>query len=51
MPQQLYNSIGDPISLGGKLGQGGEGAIYELSGLPDLVAKLYHVFTDSPLGP
>ena len=24
------------------LGQGGEGAVYELSGVPDLVAKTYH---------
>jgi len=42
MSQQLYSSDGKPISLGRKLGQGGEGAVHEVSSQSDLVAKIYH---------
>jgi DNA-binding helix-hairpin-helix protein with protein kinase domain/Flp pilus assembly protein TadD len=42
MSQQLYNSEGKPVTLGRKLGQGGEGAVLEVSSQSDLVAKVYH---------
>ena len=42
MLQQFYSSDGRPIGLGQKLGQGGEGAVLEVSGRNDLVAKVYH---------
>lgn len=41
MPPQLYSSHGNPVRLGTKLGEGGEGAVLEVAG-GDLVAKLYH---------
>ena len=42
MSQQFYSSAGQPVILGQKLGQGGEGAVLEVSGRSDLVAKVYH---------
>lgn len=33
---------GKSISLGKKLGAGGEGAVYDIVGAPQLVAKMYH---------
>lgn len=33
---------GKAITLGKKLGAGGEGAVYDVSGAPHLVAKIYH---------
>lgn len=42
MSQQFYSSEGKLISLGRKLGQGGEGAVLEVSSHSDLVAKIYH---------
>ena len=44
-PRTLYRrSDGEPLSIsdGNLLGSGGEGAIYTLDELPDLVAKVYH---------
>lgn len=41
MAARLYTSKGSEISLGTKLGTGGEGAVFEVKGSP-LVAKLYH---------
>jgi DNA-binding helix-hairpin-helix protein with protein kinase domain/Flp pilus assembly protein TadD len=41
MSQQFYSSEGSPISLGRKLGQGGEGAVFDVYGHSDLVAKVY----------
>ena len=42
MPQQLYSSQGGPVSLGARLGQGGEGAVYEVIDRAGFVAELYH---------
>jgi DNA-binding helix-hairpin-helix protein with protein kinase domain len=42
MSQQFYSSEGKPISLGRKLGQGGEGVVLEVSSQSALVAKIYH---------
>lgn len=42
MSQQFYSSEGKLISLGRKLGQGGEGAVLEVTSQNDLVAKIYH---------
>lgn len=41
MSRQFYSSDGKPVSLGGKLGQGGEGAVFDVCGHSDLVAKVY----------
>jgi DNA-binding helix-hairpin-helix protein with protein kinase domain len=42
MSQTFYTSQAAEITLGAKLGSGGEGEVYELRGEPELVAKLYH---------
>lgn len=39
---RFRSSVGKTVSLGTKLSQGGEGAVYDVSGEPNLVAKLYH---------
>jgi len=38
----LVDGAGQPIRLGNKLGQGGEGSVYELPASPGIVAKIYH---------
>ncbi len=38
----VVDAQGRPLRLGRKLGQGGEGAVYELFGETDAVAKIYH---------
>jgi DNA-binding helix-hairpin-helix protein with protein kinase domain len=38
----LFDRHGSVVRLGTELGRGGEGAVYELPGQPDLVAKRYH---------
>ena len=43
----LYLSSGDVVSLGPKLGEGGEGAVYEIAGHEGFVAKLYHGHIDA----
>jgi DNA-binding helix-hairpin-helix protein with protein kinase domain len=40
------NSRGAPICLGGELGRGGEGAVFQVVEHPELVAKLYHATPD-----
>ncbi len=42
MPQQFFSSAGKPVVLGPKLGQGGEGAVFEVNAYGDVVAKVYH---------
>jgi DNA-binding helix-hairpin-helix protein with protein kinase domain/Flp pilus assembly protein TadD len=42
MPQQLYSSQGGPVRLGVRLGQGAEGAVYDVADAPGYVAKVYH---------
>lgn len=44
---QVYNSQGAPLHLGQQLGNGGEGAVYEIQGISDRVAKIYHKSIDS----
>lgn len=39
---QLYDQDGHPVRLGRELGEGGEGAVFELANVPGLVAKVYH---------
>ncbi|MGU3421431.1 hypothetical protein [Methylobacterium sp. D54C] len=39
---QVVDDAGRPIRLGAVLGQGGEGAVYEVVSRPGLVAKVYH---------
>lgn len=43
----LVTSAGVPLVLGKELGRGGEGAVYDVSSAPDLVAKVYHHEPDS----
>lgn len=38
----LYTTSGEVVRLGPELGRGGEGAVYEVNGRSDLVAKVYH---------
>ena len=38
----FYSSSGQRIQLGSKLGSGGEGDVFECSGNPQVVAKIYH---------
>jgi DNA-binding helix-hairpin-helix protein with protein kinase domain len=42
MASTLLTSHNATITLGRKIGSGGEGEVFELQGQPDLVAKLYH---------
>jgi DNA-binding helix-hairpin-helix protein with protein kinase domain len=46
-PAEVLAESGRRVRLGRKLGQGGEGSIYELTDQPDLVAKIFH----APLAP
>jgi DNA-binding helix-hairpin-helix protein with protein kinase domain len=39
---RLYDASGQPVVIGGQLGQGGEGTIFEVPAEPDRVAKIYH---------
>lgn len=39
---KLYSGAGHPVELGQVLGQGGEGAVHEITGRPSFVAKIYH---------
>lgn len=38
----VIDSRGRPLRLGAKLGQGGEGSVYEVTSSNDIVAKIYH---------
>lgn len=40
---ELVDQRGRPVRLGQKLGTGGEGAVYEIAGVSQFVAKVYHV--------
>ena len=42
MTRQLFDQQGRPVVIGKELGRGGEGAVFEVSGSLDYVAKLYH---------
>ncbi|MBS1786859.1 MAG: tetratricopeptide repeat protein [Acidobacteria bacterium] len=42
MSRIFYNSQSQPIQLSHKLGTGGEGAVYEVFGQSEFVAKIYH---------
>ena len=39
---RLVDPLGRPVRLGRELGRGGEGAVFEVEGAPQTVAKLYH---------
>jgi DNA-binding helix-hairpin-helix protein with protein kinase domain len=38
----VVDSRGRPVRLGSKLGQGGEGSVFEIATSADIVAKIYH---------
>src|SRR5437870_435917 len=40
--QQFFDRFGRPILISSLLGKGGEGAVYEIRGVDDAVAKLYY---------
>ena len=40
-PSRLLDAQGNPIALGKELGRGGEGAVFDVIGQPDAVAKVY----------
>ena len=42
MVTNLYDDGSRAVTLGREIGKGGEGAVYEVAGRPDTVAKLYH---------
>jgi tetratricopeptide (TPR) repeat protein len=42
MPETLFNSQGEPVRFGQRLGGGSEGVVYEVQGQEDLVAKVYY---------
>jgi DNA-binding helix-hairpin-helix protein with protein kinase domain len=44
---KLYSGAGHSVELGQRLGQGGEGAVHEITGRPGFVAKVYHQPTHS----
>jgi DNA-binding helix-hairpin-helix protein with protein kinase domain len=44
---RVFDAGGRPLDLGAKLGEGGEGAVYEVVGHPEVVAKLYSSPLDS----
>ncbi|HSZ09072.1 MAG TPA: hypothetical protein VK794_11105 [Steroidobacteraceae bacterium] len=46
MPKSLSTPAGATIQIGRELGAGGEGSVYEVSGVADQVAKLYHTQPD-----
>ncbi|GJG85952.1 hypothetical protein tb265_11330 [Gemmatimonadetes bacterium T265] len=43
----LVDAAGRPLHLGGEIGRGGEGNVYEIIDAPDCVAKLYHETADA----
>ena len=49
MSGSLYRSAGAEVSLGRKVGTGGEGAVFEIVGSPNLVCKIYHRKPDGEL--
>lgn len=40
-PSRLLDARGNPVALGKELGRGGEGAVFDVVGQPDAVAKVY----------
>lgn len=42
VPPQVIDSAGRLVALGGLLGEGGEGGVFDVASSPQLVAKLYH---------
>ncbi len=45
MTKQAFDHQGRKILLGNELGRGGEGAVFEIAGSKDYVAKIYHKLT------
>jgi DNA-binding helix-hairpin-helix protein with protein kinase domain len=41
-PPDLYDDVGTHITLGSMIGQGGEGAVWDIPSQPQIVAKVYH---------
>ena len=42
MTRQVFDQQGRPVVIGRELGRGGEGAVFEVPGSRDYVAKIYH---------
>ena len=41
MASQIVDQLGNPVAIGKELGRGGEGAVFEIRGKRDYVAKIY----------
>lgn len=46
MGRTVFTSKGTALEIGRELGRGGEGSVFEVAGLKDQVAKLYHKAPD-----
>ncbi len=44
---RIFSSHGQPVLIGAKVGEGGEGAVFEVPDQRDVVAKLYHKQIDA----
>ncbi|MBP2658954.1 MAG: hypothetical protein H6Q69_1986 [Firmicutes bacterium] len=42
LPTKIFDSQGKVISLGSKIGSGGEGSVFEITDRSEMVVKLYH---------
>ncbi len=43
---QFIDQLGSSVLIGPEIGRGGEGAVFEITGRSDLVAKIYHQAAD-----
>ncbi len=44
---RLFDGVGREIQLGGRIGRGGEGTVFEVISEPSVVAKIYHETVDA----
>lgn len=42
LPRGIYDSTGKPLTLGVKIGTGGQGSVFDVIEAPQFVAKIYH---------
>src|SRR5438128_176032 len=42
MTANYFDHSGQIVTIGNKIGTGGEGAVFDIVGAPDFVAKIYH---------
>src|SRR5688572_25734566 len=44
---KYVDHLGKPVALGRKIGTGGEATVYDITGVTDFVAKIYHRKVDN----